>query len=102
MRQLQPAHANTSLGFRRLLLTPGPLSPKGARGELILLPSPPLGERVARRGVFISQGETGEGVSPTVKSNMGRHTSFRRSADFQPALSRQDGGATFRLGQHRK
>ena len=25
---------------------------------------------------------------------------FRRSAGFQPALSRQDGGATFKLGQH--
>jgi hypothetical protein len=47
-------------------LTPEPLSPKGARGELILLPSPPLGERVARRGVLISRGETGEGVSPIV------------------------------------
>jgi hypothetical protein len=25
---------------------------------------------------------------------------FRCSAGFQPALSRQDGGATFKLGQH--
>jgi hypothetical protein len=40
---------------------PQPLSSKGAR--------------VARRGVFISRGETGEGVSPIVKSNMGHHTS---------------------------
>jgi hypothetical protein len=27
---------------------------------------------------------------------------LRRSAGFQPALSRQDGGATFKLGQHPK
>ena len=40
----------------------------------------PLGERVARRGVFISRGETGEGVSPIVKSNMGPHTSALRSS----------------------
>ena len=49
------------------------LSPKGARGRVILSLAP-LGERVARRGVFISRGETGEGVSPIVKSNMGHHT----------------------------
>ena len=30
-----------------------------------------LGERVARRGVFISRGETGEGVPPIVRSKMG-------------------------------
>ena len=49
-----------------------------ATGGIRLIPArreiSALGERVARRGVFISRGETGEGVSPMVKSNMGHHT----------------------------
>ncbi len=30
----------------------------------------------------------------------GCYLNFRCSAGFQPALSRQDGGATFKFGQH--
>ena len=38
-----------------------------------------MGERVARRGVFISRGETGEGVPPIVNSKMGHHARFALS-----------------------
>src|SRR5579862_6593434 len=41
-------------------------------------PSPLLGERVARGGVFISRGEAGEEVSPIVNSKMGHRTGRQR------------------------
>ena len=62
-------------------LTPRSLSPKGARGELILLPSPPWGRGwldEALSSVRQPTDETGEGVSPIVKSNMGHHTRLDR------------------------
>src|SRR5579862_2977249 len=55
---------------------PWPLSPKGARDELILLPSPLWGRGWLESGVFTSRGETGEGVSLLVNSHMARRTSF--------------------------
>ena len=62
---------------------PAPL-PQGGEGRVDFTALAPLGERVARRGVFISRGEKGaprsacrggEGVPPVVNSNMGHHTS---------------------------
>jgi hypothetical protein len=50
--------------------------PQGGEGRVDFTALAPLGERVARRGVFISRGETGEGVLPIVNSNMGHHTNF--------------------------
>jgi hypothetical protein len=52
---------------------PAPLPQRG-EGRVDFTALSPLG--VARRGVFISRGETGEGVSPIVKSNIGHHTSW--------------------------
>ena len=73
---LQDAAA-TRLRRRALILTPMPPAPLPRRGEgrVDFTALAPLGERVARRGVFVSRGETGEGVSPMVKSNMGHHAS---------------------------
>jgi epoxyqueuosine reductase len=62
---------------------PAPL-PQGGEGEVDSLARAFLGERVARRGVLISRGETGaprsacrggEGVLPIVNSKTGHHTS---------------------------
>ena len=48
--------------------------PQGGEGRVELTTLAPLGERVARRGVFISRGGTGEGVPSIVKSNVGHHS----------------------------
>jgi len=70
----------------------------------------PLGERVARRGVFISRGETGEGVSnlaPGINSNAHRRRPSNpltpRLAGLRPpkgaAKSEQDVGFSPQAGE---
>jgi hypothetical protein len=78
--------------------------PQGGEGRVELTTLAPLGERVARRGVFISRGETGEGVPSIVKSNVGHHTSVGSgnwlndisavAPGFSPAYAALKGGAT--------
>jgi hypothetical protein len=47
--------------------------PQGGEGRVDFTALAPWGERVARRGAFISRGETGEGVSHMVNSNIRHH-----------------------------
>ena len=61
-----------------------PLSPNGAKGGLISLPSPPWGRGWRASGAFISRGGPGEGVSPIVNSYVGHHTSTRRPDAVSP------------------
>ena len=83
---------------------PRPLSPKGARGELIrthsclpqedegrgrrAYPLSPLGERVPRPGVFISRGGTGEGVALEQVEGETSLTNLRDTTLAEPATRR--------------
>ncbi len=61
--------------------------PQGGEGRVDFTALAPLGERVARRGVFISRGEAGEGVSPIVNSKMGHHASTSFGWGFSKRLA---------------
>ena len=59
-------------------LPPGSLSPKGARGELILLPSPPWGRGWLNEASSSAEVRRVRGSRSIVNSNMGHHTRIRQ------------------------